>query len=169
MRLSWNPAPDWALEVSRGHLHAVEQLEPEDDQDRTIASAVHNHAFAGGNWQTVFAWGRMDQYARTGGRGDISDAYLVESVLTRGADTVFGRAEHVTKDEFFPVGGPGDGARYTVTKVSLGYQRSLPLPHHLAADVGGLVSRYVIPRGLDAAYGPDPTSVMLFTRIRLRS
>ena len=57
VRLSWNPSPDLALEVSRGHLHSVEQLQPEDDQDRTIASAVYNRAFTGGNWQTVFAWG----------------------------------------------------------------------------------------------------------------
>ena len=169
VRLSWNPSPDLALEVSRGHLHSVEQLQPKDDQDRTIASAVYNRAFTGGNWQTVFAWGRMDQYARTGGPGVTSDAYLLESVLTRGADTVFGRAEHVTKDEFFPIGTPGDGTPYTVTKVSLGYQRTFPLPHHLATDVGGLVSRYVIPHGLDAAYGSDPTSIMLFTRIRFRS
>ncbi len=169
VRLSWNPGPDWALEVSRGHLHSVEQLEPEDDQDRTIASAVYNRAFRNGDFQTVFAWGRMDQYARAGGPGVTSDAYLLESVLTRGSDTVFGRFENVGKDEFFPIGEPGDGVFHNVSKISVGYQRSFPLPAHLATDVGGLFSRYVIPRALDSTYGSDPVSFMLFTRLRLRS
>ena len=169
VRLSWNPAPDWALQVSRGHLHSVEQLEPGDDQDRTTASAISNRRLRDGNWQTVVAWGRLDRYARAGGPATTSDAYLLESVLTRGRDTVFGRVEIVGKDEFFQIGAPGDGTLYDVTKVSVGYQRSFPLPGHLATDVGGLVSRYGLPRGLRGAYGADPTSFMLFTRLRLRS
>ena len=167
VRLSWNPSPDWALEVSRGHLHSPEQLEPDQDEDRTIASAVYNRAWRGGNWQTVLAWGRMAEFPRSGGPSVTTDAYLLESVLARGRDTVFGRLENVAKDEFFPIGTPLDGRLYTVSKLSVGYQRSFPLPHRLAADVGGLVSKYVIPQGLDAAYGADPTSVMLFTRLRL--
>jgi hypothetical protein len=171
VRLSWNPAPDWAFEVSRGHLHSPEQLEPELDQDRTIASADYNRAWRGGNWQTVLAWGRMNEVDRFGGPGAprpvTTDAYLLESVLTRGRDTVFGRLESVTKDEFFPIGTPFDGRLYDVGKLSLGYQRGFPLPHHLAADVGGLVSKYAIPHALDGVYGADPTSVMLFTRLRL--
>ena len=151
-------------------------MEPGDDEDRTVASAVYNRAWRGGNWQTVFAWGRMDEFPRYGGpvaggevasRPTSTDGYLLESVLTRGRNTVFGRLENVTKDEFFPIGAPRDGELDNVTKLSLGYQRAFPLPHHLAADVGGLVSKYGLPRALDGVYGSDPTSVMLFTRIRL--
>ena len=167
VRLSWNPAPDWALQISRGHLHSPEELEPDLDQDRTIASAVYNRAWRGGTWQTVAAWGRMDEVSRFGGPALTTDAYLLESVLTRGRDTVFGRVENVTKDEFFPIGTSLDGRLYNVTKLSVGYQRSFLLPHHLATDVGGLVSKYGLPQGLDGAYGSDPTSIMLFTRIRL--
>jgi hypothetical protein len=169
VRLSWNPAPDWSLEVSRGHLHSVEQLEPQDDQNRTIASASYNRPLKDGNWQTVFAWGEMEDVPPIRSQTKTSDAYLLESALTLGRNTVFGRLENVSKDEFFPIGAPGDGVFYNVSKLSLGYQRSFPLPSHLAADVGGLFSAYAIPSGLDAAYGSDPISFMLFTRIRLRS
>ena len=34
-------------------------------------------------------------------------------------------------------------------------------------DVGGLVSKYGLPRAIRPAYGNDPTSVMFFTRLRL--
>src|SRR5215218_8270623 len=53
VRASWNPMPDWAFQVSRGHLKSPEQLEPESDVDRTTASAVYNRPLANGNWQTT--------------------------------------------------------------------------------------------------------------------
>ncbi len=174
VRLSWNPGPDWALEVSRGHLHSVEQLEPLVDQDRTIASAIYNHPFRTGWWapgfvQGVIAWGRMDRLPPAGEPRRSTDAWLGEGVLTRGADSVFARLEVVDKDELFPDPVAETQPVYTVGKLSLGYQRAFRLPGRLAVDVGGLVSRYDLPRALDAAYGSDPTSFMLFTRLRLRS
>ncbi len=38
LRATWNPTPDWSFQVSRGHLHSPEQLEPEIDVDRTTAT-----------------------------------------------------------------------------------------------------------------------------------
>ena len=169
VRLSWNPAPDWSLQVSRGHLHSLEQLEPQDDQDRTTASVIYNRPLKRGFWQTVFAWGRIDELPPGRARGNTSDAYLLESTLTLGRDTVFGRFENVSKDELFPEGTPGDGVLFNISKLSLGYQRTIRLPAHLAVDVGGLFSRYAYPRRLDDTYGKSPTSFMLFTRLHLRS
>jgi hypothetical protein len=167
-RATWNPAPNWSIEVSRGFLRSPEQLLPHDNQTRTIASAIYNRPFNWGNWQTVFAWGRMQESAPVT-RTVTSDAYLLESTVGRGPDTVFGRVENVSKDDLFAEGQPGFGVLYNVTKASLGYQRAFLLPHHLAADVGAVVSKYDFPQILDTAYGANPTSFMLFTRIRLRS
>jgi hypothetical protein len=33
--------------------------------------------------------------------------------------------------------------------------------------IGGLASRYIVPKGLDAAYGSDPTSFMTFVRLKV--
>jgi hypothetical protein len=165
-RLSWNPARDWSLQVSRGRLRSPEQLEPDVDQDRTTASAIYNRAFAGGSWQTVLAWGRIDRRPRSGaGRG--LDAALLESAFTRGRDTLFARVETADKDELFADDAPQAGRAYRVAKLSVGYQRSLPLADHLALDLGGLVSAYALPAALDAAYGKDPKSVMVFSRLRI--
>ncbi len=164
VRASWNPAPDWSLQVSRGHLVSPEQLEPERGQDRTTASATYNRRLAQGEWQTTLAWGRDENRP-----GVTTDAFLLESALSRGRHTVFGRAEAVDKDELF-ANAPADplnGRAFGVGKVSLGYVHTLPTTRGLALDLGGLVSRYVLPAALDRAYGADPTSFMLFTRVKV--
>ena len=164
VRASWNPTPDWSLQVSRGHLASPEQLEPEVDQDRTTASATYNRAFRSGDWQTTLAWGRdADHPGRT------TDAFLLDSALSQGRHTVFGRAENVDKDELFSDApeNPLHSRSFNVSKFSAGYFYTVPIARHLALDLGGLVSRYALPSALDATYGSDPTSFMLFTRIKI--
>ncbi len=56
-RISWQPARDWSLQVSHGHLNSPEQLEPEVDADRTTASAMYNRPLADGDWQTTLRLG----------------------------------------------------------------------------------------------------------------
>lgn len=166
-RLTYNPSQDWSLQVSRGRLHSPEELEPGIDQDRTTASATYNRAWRNGNWQTVFAWGRVEMLppSRTGGA--VLDAFLLESAVERGRNTVFGRAERADKNELFPETDPRDGRIETVNKVSVGYFHTWPLQRHLAMDLGGLVSKYAYPSELDSTYGSDPTSVMLFARFKI--
>lgn len=165
VRASWNPTPDWSLQVSRGHLNSPEQLEPEVNQDRTTASATYNKALrGGGDWQTTLAWGRDENSP-----GHTTDAFLLDSAVSIGRHTVFGRAETVDKDELFAndLASPLRDRSFHVSKFSAGYLYTLPVRAHLALDLGGLVSKYAFPSALDGAYGSDPTSFMLFTRIKI--
>ena len=172
-RLSWNPTPDWSLQVSRGHLVSPEQLEPDVDQDRTTASATWNRPFAWrgvkGYWQTTAAWGRNDRRPATG-TGRSTDAFLLDSAVSHGRHSVFGRVENVDKDELFADdhASPLHDRVFNVTKASFGYYYTVPLPKRLYLDLGGLVSRYDLPRAIRPVYGADPTSFMLFTRVMLR-
>ena len=102
-----------------------------------------------------------------GAKGATLDACLLESALTRGRDTVFGRVENADKNELFPEGDPRDGTVQNVSKISVGYFRTLSVSGHVALDLGGLVSRYALPSALDSTYGKDPTSFMLFARFKL--
>src|SRR4029077_19468558 len=76
VRLSWNPAKTWALQVSKGHIKSPEQLHPDEDVDRTTASAIFHRDFGDARWQTTLAWGRN---APT--HGEATNAYLLESAL----------------------------------------------------------------------------------------
>jgi hypothetical protein len=162
LRLSYNPTRDWALQVSRGHLKSPEALHPEDDIDRTTASAIFHHAFGGASMQTTLAWGRNSP-----SHGETTGALLVESALrVSRSHTFFARAERAQKDELFPEGDARAGERFSVGKLSVGYLYDLPRDGRVRIGIGGLVSRYRIPDELSAAYG-NPTSFLLFARLKL--
>jgi hypothetical protein len=162
-RLSLNPTPAWALQVSYGHIHSPEQLDPDIDVNRTTASAIYNHRFAGNEWQTTLAWGRDAP-----SRGITTNAYLLESALHwRRTHTVFGRLERVDKDELFLPTEPLADEVFRIKKLTLGYVYDFPSQQRYRIGVGGLVSFYALPSDLDPVYG-HPTSYMIFARIKLQ-
>ena len=160
VRLSWNPTKDWALQVSRGHLVSPEQLHPEDDVDRTTASAIYHRDFGSTKWQTTLAWGR-----NTPSHGEATDAWLLESAVSfSNTHTIFGRAERAEKNELFLDG----HETFRVGKLTAGYVYDFSAQRHLKLGVGGLVSKYSMPGELDSAYGSSPTSFMLFARAKIQ-
>ncbi len=165
VRGTWNPTDNLSMQVSHGHLVSPEQLTPNVDQDRTTASATYNLPLNRGDWQTTIAWGRD-----VNSPGRATDAFLLESTVSQGRHTVFGRAENVDKDELFandPTN-PRYDRSFNVAKFSLGYFYTLPVEKHLGLDIGGLMSRYALPSALNATYGADPSSFMLFARVKLK-
>jgi hypothetical protein len=172
LRASWNPSPDWAFQVSRGHLKSPEQLEPETDLDRTTASAAYNRPLANGNWQTTLAWGRNDREG-----GEVTDALLLESAATCRRHTLFGRAERLENDELFGHGdheeepghglGPEEGEVFTVGKVSLGYIYDAFLGESWRGGIGLLGSMALVPDDLEETYGDNPVSWMAFLRVKI--
>jgi hypothetical protein len=162
-RLSWNPTPNWALQVSYGFLKNPEQLEPNVNQHRSTASASYNLPFEEGNWQTTIAWGRdADQPGHT------LDAFLLESAVSWRRHTFFMRAENVKKDELFQPPSPLAGDIFRVGAVSLGYIYDIPIVEHLALGFGAMGTVDAIPTAIAPYYGSGPVSYMLFTRLRIK-
>lgn len=157
-RVSFQPAPDWSLQVSSGHLKSPEQLEPGVDTNRSTASAVYNRPLPEGNWQTTFAWGRND---RSPGRA--TNALLLESAATRGQHTLLGRLERLENDELI-----GNGEVATVEKLSLGYIHDFLRLSPLRTGVGLLGSVSHVPQTLVPRYGSRTLySWMGFLRLKI--
>ena len=162
-RLSWNPSADLAMQLSTGHLVSPEQLAPGVDTQRTTASVTYNTDALGEWWQTTLAWGHNSPT-----QGRASSGWLLESALkVTGLQTVFGRAEHVAKDELFLPGAPFYGASFMVNELTLGYLCDVAQLGAAAVGVGALVSTYGTPAALNPTYGYRPTSFMVFARVRL--
>jgi hypothetical protein len=162
-RLSLNPLPDLALQVSSGRLASPEQLEPTVAVRRTTASASYNRMLAAVQWQTTFAWGRNQPQP-----GTASNAWLLESALRLwNVHTVFARAERVGKDDLFVPGQPLYGPTYTIKELSLGYIYDFTQWGPVHAGVGAMGTVYRYPDRLDPVYGEDPASFLLFLRARL--
>jgi hypothetical protein len=166
VRASWQPAPDWSLQVSHGSLHSPEQLEPEVDVRRTTASVMYNRPLEDGNWQTTLAWGRNTRLP-----GDSSDAFLLESAATCRRHTLFGRIERQQNDELLGLHSEEFGS-FLVGKLSLGYIYDFLQQESWRVGAGLLGSVAQIPASLDGEepdrpYGEHPVSFMGFLRVRM--
>jgi len=160
----WNPTADLSFQASTGFLKSPEQLHPDEDEQRTTASASYNRRLgAGANWATTVAWSLKD--ARP---GPALQAWLAESAL-RLADrhTLYGRVEAGEKDELFDESSPLHHDAVTVAKLSLGYQYELPVAgDDVRLALGGLASAYAWSRRVATEYGRDGVkSFMLYARL----
>src|SRR5207248_11424758 len=82
-RISWNPTPDLALQVSHGYIKGPEGLEPDLKQHRTTASLIYNRALGpDSNWAISFVWGQND-----GTHEGKTQPFLVESGYQPRCDT----------------------------------------------------------------------------------
>jgi hypothetical protein len=161
----WNPTANLSFQLSTGHIHSPEQLDPTKNEQRTTASVSYNKPLGhGANWATTIAWARKDERpgpALTGWLGETSLHLTDRHIL-------FARAEHVEEAELFE-SGPLAGDVIPVSKLSAGYAYELPVrsgPMRLA--LGGLASAYAFPDRIKPAYGREGVkSLMLFARLRL--
>jgi hypothetical protein len=161
LRLSWNPAPELALQASWGHFTDPEALEPGVDQQRWSASALYARRLASG-WKlaTTLAWGRkiIDHHS--------DDAIVAEASLKHGPWTLFGRGEATENREL--LAGNGHGPAYRVGRLSLGGIRDFRVSPHLSLGTGALVAVNFVPRGLSSYYGgSNPLGAMGFVRLRI--
>jgi hypothetical protein len=164
VRASWNPAEEWALQWSWGHLVSPEQLEPAKNQDRLTASAIYTRRLGERTWwSTTVAWGRRRS------TGDAAlNAYAVESALKPSPPwTLFARVEHEQNNELINAG-PARGVEYTVGKISVGAIRDVRVTEALVIGVGALYAFNFVPEPLGILYGgADPKGAMAFVRIKI--
>lgn len=160
-RVSWNPARSLSLQASWARLIGPEQLEPDENETRWSASALHTRPLGDkGWWSTTLAWGR-----RTKAHDEL-DAFVLESAVALGRWTLFGRAERVETDELTRVGGH-HGPVYGVGKASLGAIRDFPVARNVKLGLGGLFAFSFVPGTLEPSYSGDPKGGMLFLRLKV--
>jgi hypothetical protein len=164
-RLSWNPIRELSMQASAGRIKSPEGLEPNVDEDRITASATYAQPFGQDNlWSSTFAWGR--KILRP---GQTLDGFMLESALIlKKTYTLFLRAERIAETELHhDVPGLHDRV-LMVNKVSVGGIYDFYRTEHVRAGIGALVSKYALPDELKPVYGSDPTSGMIFGRIKIQ-
>ena len=163
-RLSWNPVPNLAFQVSHGYLKSPEQLESGLKQHRTTASAIYNVRLGqDGNWATSFVWGQNN----TTHEGK-SQSLLLETNYQRGANTVYARWERVEKSGHeLVLSGPDRDRIFPVAGYSVGCVRDLVHNHGMDLGLGAQFTINDMPDRLQNYYGSDlPYSFQFFVRIR---
>ena len=146
-------------------MTAPEQLEPDEDETKWSASAIHTRPFGMAGWHsTTLAWGR-----KTNDHGESKDAWLLEGAISPDDRwTLFARAERIETDELVPGVGGGHGDLHTVSKASIGAVRDWRIAPNVRVGLGALYSLNQVPAPLEPLYGGDPDAGMIFARIKVQ-
>jgi hypothetical protein len=163
-RLTVLPSKTWTAQFSAGRLTRPEVLEP-GDVIRTTASIQYTRARANGEaWATSAIWGRNHNTATLQAARD-TNAWLLETVFpATGKDFVTGRFEVADKNE--PFLDQLEAVR--VRALTAGYTRDLATKSNLETGIGANVTGYIIPTGIQPAYGAHPWGVNVYLRVRLK-
>lgn len=164
LRASWNPSPEWSLQASYADVTGPEQLDPDEDDTKWSASAIHTRRLGEtGWWSSTLAWGR-----KTNDHDESKDGWLLESAVHPDDRwTVFARAERIETDELEPGPGGGHGPLHTVSKASVGVIHDWRLGEHTRLGLGALYAVNQVPAALEPAYGGDPAGMMVFVRLKV--
>src|SRR5213596_338978 len=133
-RISWNPTPDLALQVSHAYIESPEALEPDVNRHRTTASLIYNRVLGpDSNWATSLVWGQNDD-----SHEGKTESVLIETDYQRERDTVYARWERVEKSGHELVLVPADlDEIFAVNAVSIGYVRDLSHGNKIDIGLGG--------------------------------
>lgn len=163
-RLSYNPSPAWALQVSKAWVKDVHEFGLREDANKTTASAIHALRLGSKSFlNSAAVWG----YNKAEGHHD-QHSFLLESALGLNATTIYGKYEWVEKSSenlLLDEGVYGHGALFPVNAFTLGIQQSLfnALKTNVALGVQG--SLYSTPDQLEELYGKNPLALEVYLRI----
>ena len=166
LRATMNPAQNWNVQYSFGHLTSPEALHPDEDVNRMTASVMYNRPMTHGNWANTILWGRNST-----SDGLVWNGYLVESTLRLAErNFVWGRIENADRtDELLlrnQIELPGfrESIIGRVQAYTVGYDWDFVLPH-LSIAPGAQLTAYTTPSALKA-HANHPVGVVIFLRIR---
>lgn len=161
-RLSFNPNPYWSFQLSRGFVKSPEQLHPNENVNRTTASAVWSRPLGNRNFITCTAlWGLNQSH-------DAENAILAEGVLIIRRWAYFTRYEFVQKSaEELALDAdrsPYYGT-YDIHALTLGLNYDFFQSRKLRMALGLQGSAYHPAASLQKLYGKLPFSGQVFLRI----
>ena len=163
-RLSVNPHPQLAFQISRAYIKSPEPLSPDENIYRTTASVLHSLALRQeGNYNltTALIWGY--NYA---GNDHKEHSLTLESNLQLDRFAVYGRYEWVQKSaDELQVAGFEDHHLFNVNALTLGtnYTAINLLQTNIAIGIQG--SLYMPESDLDPVYGNNPIGAQVYLRI----
>lgn len=169
-RLSVNPSDNLALQVSAAHLNSPEELEPDDNVDRTTASVLHNvNLGKESTLSSTVVWG-LNRHSGTG-EATYSNSFLLESNWQAKQFNLFTRLEtlQLNYDELLlPAFSDHDAhANRQVAAFTLGASKYLAKTKAGWLDLGltGTLNTFDSSNAtLVQAYGKNPLSFEVYLR-----
>jgi len=159
-RVTVNPTAHWSISGSGAYLAASNGVHSHDALHRLEFSALH----VIGGWSTSFIWGAN---VPTDTRRVLSTALVETNIQLDERNTVFGRAESVTRtaEELALVG--SISAEVEVGSLAAGYARRVRTLHGIGAWLGGRVNVDLVPEQLRLFYGSrTPAGLLVYLELK---
>ena len=163
-RLSFNPSPNWAFQASHGFIKSPELLHPDEDVNRTTASAIYSLPMRNDNWLNVTTlWGLNKTAGHEG-----ENAFLLEGALRLKKAEVFTRYEWVQKavEELnLDPAKYGEATLFPVNAISAGATYDLLNIRKTRLALGGQFSAFLNSSALHELYGKKPIALQVYLRL----
>jgi len=166
-RVSANPSDQWSLQFSQAYLKSPEILSPNENVNRTTASALYSNPLTGQrNITASVIWGLNK------GEGEhVEHSFLTESNLHLNKTDVYGRYEFIQKSTHelaLPETEPDlneEHGIYNVHALTLGASRVLARKFNTDLAIGVQGTLYAPEKTLQPFYGKQPVSGQIYLRI----
>jgi hypothetical protein len=162
-RLTVNPCRTLSMQVSKAFINSPEELEPDEDIDRTTASVTHVSAMTGENHflTSTFVWGYNDS-----GPDHKENSFTLESNLQLDRLAVYGKYENIDKsagelvlNEF------EENKIFNISALTLGVNYTMLRQLKTNFAIGAQGSVFMADAALDPIYGENPISAEVYLRI----
>ncbi len=165
-RLSYNPAPEWALQVSQAWVKDVHEIGPREDVNKTTASVIHAKRLGARTFlNSAAVWGYNKAVK---GHHDPQHSALLESALTLNNTAIYGKYEWVEKSAeelLLDEEAYGHGAIFPVNAITLGVNQNLFKVANTYLAVGVQGTWYGVDDKLQNLYGKNPLAFQTYIRL----
>lgn len=163
-RLSYNPSQNWALQVSHGFIKSPEVLHPNEDVNRTTASAIYSLPLTGNSTLNATAvWGVNKIKDHDG-----ENAVMIEASWRKKKLAFHTRYEWVQKtteelslDETLY----GHNGVFPVNAFTVGFSYDLLKLGQTRLAAGSQITFYHADEKLNSLYGKNPMAAEVYLRI----
>jgi hypothetical protein len=163
-RLSFNPSGNWSLQVSHGFIKSPELLHPDEDVNRTTASAIYSLPLENDNWVNATALWGVNKIAGHDGE----NAILLEASWRLRKWELYTRYEWVQKSteelNLDPVK-YGESSLFPVNALTTGLNYDIFNMGKTRIALGGHLIFYHADQKLDSLYGRNPLGAEVFIRV----
>lgn len=165
-RVTVDPARDWTVQYSLGHLHSPEALHPGEDVLRQTASIAVHHTWTAADLDATAVWGRN----HTDGTPVNANGYLIETeARLREKQSLWTRIENDdrTTDLLGPAAPAEESVVGRVKAFTAGYAHRIWSNDWSAVEIGVQPTFYVTPAHLISLYGKHPVGVAALLHWRI--
>lgn len=164
VRLSFNPSPNWAWQVSHGFLKSPEPIHVNEDVNRTTASAIYSK-----QWRNKYLFNATALWGLNKTKHFAGEhAALVEASLYIKRWALYTRYEWVQKSgEELGLQEPlfDHHELYPVNAITLGSSYDVVVTKPIRVAAGGQLSMYSPDSRLKNLYGNNPMAFQLYLRM----